>query len=442
MRNTLNILIALMLAALCAGCSILGKNGSSLSDIDDNKGKGKYQSVISAGSEQLALIYNPYSTSIHPKVFVKKSGISTIDLYVMINDSELLYSKANAQQANVASVRIFYKIMESYENTALVDSSAQMITLGKSDQPRTYAIKIRLKNVELDKFVVQTTVTDLIRGRMSMHFCDVDKTNPYSADNYMITDLRDMQPYPYNYIAEGSALRIDYLNDSEGDITNTGIRPLEPQITLSPYASDPAVEDTSHYYNIEQRGKSYILRPQHKGLYATTADTSWAINMVMPCFGGDFPNIDTPEDMIRPLAFLCTPEEYSQMAASKTKKLAVDEFWYQNSRDIRKAKEQIKIYYTRAIYANMYFSDYREGCLTDRGMLYTVLGPPKILAITSDGEVWTYRDSRNGQMVKFTFRKQKSRLCGAKYVLRRSTEYKPYWDKAVSTWRKGNVFSF
>jgi len=442
MKKTLNTVITILLATCCIGCSLLSKNSGNTTETDDNKTKSKYQSVISTGSEQLALIYNPNSTSLHPKVFAKKKNLSDIDLYVMINDAELLYSKANAQQSNVAQIRILYKIMESYENTTLVDSSSQVITLKKSDQPRTYSIKMPLNNVELDKFVIQTTVTDLTRKKMSMHFTDIDKTNPYSADNYMLTDITDMQPYPYNYLAPGSGIRIDYLNGSQTDLISKGTRPLEPQVTLSPYASDPAVEDTSHYYNIEQKSRSYILNAKDKGLYATTADTNWAVNLVLPCFGSDYPNINTPEDMIKTIAFLCTPDEYSQIASSKTKKLAVDEFWYQNSRDLKKAKEQIKVYYTRAIYANMYFGDYREGSLTDRGMLYTVLGPPRILAITSDGEAWTYRDSRNGQLVKFTFRKQKSRLCGAKYVLRRSTEFKPYWDKAVSTWRKGNVFTF
>ncbi len=442
MKKSLKTILTLLIATCCVGCSMLGRNGGNLSDIDDSRPKSKNQSVISTGSEQLALIYNPYSTSIHPKVFVKKTNLSNIDLYVMINDAELLYSKANAQQSNMASIRIFYRIMESYENTTLVDSSSQMLTINKGASPRMYSIKLKVKDVELDKFVLQTTVTDLTRGKMSMHFCEVDKTNPYSADNFMVTDIRDMQPYPYSYIEAGAGIRVDYLNGNMDDKTITGTRQLEPQITLSPYASDPAVEDTSHYYNISEIGRSHILNVKGPGLYATTADTNWATNLVMPCFGSDYPNINTPDDMIKPLAFLCTADEYSQLSASKTKKLAVDEFWYQNSRDLKKAKEQIRIYYTRAIYANMYFSDYREGCLTDRGMLYTVLGPPKILAITSDGEVWTYRDSRNGQLVKFTFRKQKSRLCNAKYVLRRSTEYKPYWDKAVSTWRKGNVYTF
>lgn len=442
MDKILKTLITIALAAFCMGCGTLGKNVEDTAADGNQKPKTKQQSVITAGSEQLALMYNPMATSIHPTVFAKKHNMKDIDLYVVINDSELLYNKANAQHSNSAKVKIFYKIMASYENTTLIDSSATIVNFTKSDNPKSYTIKLKLKNVEEEKFVVQTTITDINRGKMSIHFTEIDKTNPYSADNYMVSIMGETQPYHYNYVKPGAALRVDYLNGQATSTIANGTRMLEPQITLSPYASDPAVEDTSHFYNIDSTAINYILRVSGPGLYATTADTNYATNMVLPCFGTDFPNINTPEELIKPLAYLCTPEEYSQMIKSDKKKLAVDEFWYRNSHDLKKAKEQIKRYYTRATYANLYFSDYREGVLTDRGMLYTVLGPPRILAITSDSEIWTYRDSRNGQNVKFVFRKQKSRLCGCKYVLRRSTEYKPYWDKAVNTWRSGNVFTF
>ena len=120
----------------------------------------------------------------------------------------------------------------------------------------------------------------------------------------------------------------------------------------------------------------------------------------------------------------------------------MDDFWYSCTHDIRKAKELIKVYYTRAIISNVLFTDYRKGMLTDRGMLYIVLGPPKMLAITSTSEVWSYYDTKSGQKVKFVFRRTRTKLSGEKYVLRRSTEFKTVWDRAVGSWRKGSIFTF
>jgi len=75
-------------------------------------------------------------------------------------------------------------------------------------------------------------------------------------------------------------------------------------------------------------------------------------------------------------------------------------------------------------------------------MIYVVLGPPKILAFTSNSEVWTYKDSRSGQKVKFVFMKRSNAMYKQKYVLMRNTAFKPYWDAAVSSWRKGSIYTW
>lgn len=432
MKNLLKQITILAATTICAGCALMHSN-------TDNNTSG---SVISNGSEKLALMYNPYSTTIHPKVFVKKKNLNDIDLYVIINDAELLFSKANAQKANIANVRIFYKIMESYEKTTLIDSCAKNITITKDTEAKTYAIKIKVKPTELTKFVIQTTVTDVIRGKMSLHFTNVDKTDPYSDDNYMITRSRDHQPQAEHYLKLNDDVRIDYLAPSQFAIINTSTLPHPDEIPESPYASTPATNDTIIFNNNTSQTLGYTLHPNKTQIYATTADTNKYYNFALPCFGGDFPNINTPDEMIQPLAYIATPEEYSELSTSNNRKLAVDDFWYTCTHDIKRAKELIKIYYTRAIFSNILFTDHRKGIFTDRGMVYIVLGPPKILAITSNTEIWTYKNTKTGQNVKFVFQRQKSQFGSETYVLRRSTELKPYWDKAVQTWRKGSIFTF
>ena len=102
----------------------------------------------------------------------------------------------------------------------------------------------------------------------------------------------------------------------------------------------------------------------------------------------------------------------------------------------------MKVFYTRAVFANIYFPDYRDGVLTDRGMIYIVLGPPKILGFTSDSEIWIYKDSHSGKKVRFTFSRSSDEMTKQKYVLQRNTEFKPYWDAAVNSWRKGMIYSW
>ena len=433
MKNLLKQITILAATTICAGCALMHSN------IENNTSG----SIISNGSEKLALMYNPYSTTIHPKVFVKKKNLNEIDLYVIINDAELLFSKANPQKANIANVRIFYKIMESYEKTNLIDSCSKNITITKDTEAKTYAIKIKVKPTELTNFVIQTTVTDMIRGKMSLHFTNVDKNNPYSDDNFMITRARDHQPQAEHYLKIDDDVRIEYLAPSKFATINTSTLPHSNAIPLLPYASDPATNDTIKFNNnntIQTFG--YTIHPDKTQIYATSVDTTLYYNFALPCFGGDFPSINTPEEMIQPLAYIATPEEYKELTTSNNRKLAVDDFWYSCTNDIKRAKELIKIYYTRAIFSNILFTDHRKGILTDRGMIYIVLGPPKILAITSNSEIWTYKNTKTGQIVKFEFLRQKSQFSNETYILKRRTELKSYWDKAVKTWRNGSIFTF
>lgn len=434
MNKTIQKAILLAIIAITAGCALVGRNKQDT--------PAEHGSIISNGSQQLALMYNPYITSIHPKVFAKKNNLDDIDLYIIINDEELLFTKANAQKTNIAMVKIYYKIMESYEKAALVDSCTRTLNITKQAAPKTYAVKMKIKPQELKKFIIQTTVTDLIRGKMSIHFTEIDRNDPYSEDNYMITKYPEMQPLATHYIKKGENVRVDYLCNTRHTTVMSGSKPHELTIPLSPYSSDPAVEDTTIFYNTAAENASFVIHGGQTQLYAATADTNYNRNLVLPCFDGDFPNINTPEEMALPLAYIATPEEFAAIRNSKAKKLAVDDFWYSCTKDYRKAKELIKVYYNRAITSNKLFTDYRKGMLTDRGMVYIILGAPKTLAITSTSEVWTYYDTKSGQNIKFVFRRTRTKLSGEKYVLRRSTEFKTVWDRATDSWRKGTIFTF
>lgn len=402
----------------------------------------KHVSAIAAGTTQLAQIYNPTSTTIHPKVFVKKNDTTNIDLFVIINDSELLFSKANAQNQQMAKVKVFYKIMESFENAQMIDTSMKFVTVSKSASPKTLAIKIKLKHVDLPKFVVQTTVTDLLRGKMNISFNEVDKMDSTGIDNFNVFYTTDGLPLQKNYADIGTQLTVRYNNTPGLHLIYNAVLPVDNTIPQSPYATLAFFNDSTIHVDTEAKPLQFTFNIDKPGIYFTTADSVNQRGFSIPCFGNDHPSVTTPEDMLKTIKYLCNDEEYAQIAAKESKKLAVDDFWYSCTKDIKKAKELIKVYYTRAVFANIFFTDHRQGMLTDRGMVYIVMGPPQMMAITSKAEIWTYRDRKEDRKIKFVFRKRPTTLTSPEYRLFRSTELKPYWDKAVDTWRKGNIYTF
>ncbi|MBR6178867.1 MAG: GWxTD domain-containing protein [Bacteroidales bacterium] len=433
MKKLIIIALTAWISTFCTSCRMLSQK---------NKEPEKHISAIAAGTTQLAQMYNPSSTTIHPKVFVKKNDTTDIDLFVIINDSELLFSKANAQNQQLAKVKVFYKIMESFESGTMIDTSMRIVSIAKTATPKTFAIKLKLKHVDLPKFVVQTTITDLVRGKMNISFNTVDKYDSTGIDNFNVTYTTDGQPFQKNYADLGTQLTIKYNNTPGLHLIYNTVLPVDSTIPKSPYATLAFYNDSTIHVDTEAKPLQYSFTIDKPGIYFTTADSVNQKGFAIPCFGNDHPNVTTPDDMLKTIKYLCTDEEYATIKEKPSKKLAVDDFWYSCTKDIKKSKELIRVYYTRAVFANIFFTDHRQGMLTDRGMVYIVMGPPQMMAITSKAEIWTYHDRKEDRKIKFVFRKRQTTLTTPEYRLYRSTEFKPYWDFAVDTWRKGNIYTF
>lgn len=116
-----------------------------------------------------------------------------------------------------------------------------------------------------------------------------------------------------------------------------------------------------------------------------------------------------------------------------------------------KARELIRIYYTRALYSNYYFTSYKEGWRSERGMIYIIYGPPDKVYKTSEGESWGYKKSAvksrwggrftvSDSYLFFNFKKRKNIFSDNDFFLSRNETLVTFWDKAIASWRKGIVF--
>jgi hypothetical protein len=103
------------------------------------------------------------------------------------------------------------------------------------------------------------------------------------------------------------------------------------------------------------------------------------------------------------------------------------------------------------LYSNFYFTSFKEGWRTERGMIYTIYGPPDKVYKSSDGERWGYRkpvikSSWGGgyhleeEYLFFNFKFRENKFSDNDYYLSRSETLVTYWDKAVLSWRNGIVF--
>ncbi|MDO7851247.1 GWxTD domain-containing protein [Hymenobacter convexus] len=183
------------------------------------------------------------------------------------------------------------------------------------------------------------------------------------------------------------------------------------------------------------------LRFAEPGLYALRVGGAGGVaprTLALMVAANQYPDLTTAAELIEPLRYLTTSQERQKLTDAPNPKRAVDKFWL----DIAKgnqtlAKELIRRYYGRVIAANELFAAHKAGWLTDRGLLYVVLGPPPSVRRLFDGEErWYYPDgSVDGGPITYSFRPRPSTFAPDYYELVRRPEYELLWYAAVEKWR-------
>lgn len=151
-----------------------------------------------------------------------------------------------------------------------------------------------------------------------------------------------------------------------------------------------------------------------------------------------YPALTTAAELIEPLRYLTTSKERQKLTDAPDPKRAVDKFWLDIAQGNQaQGKDLIKRYYGRVTAANRLFAAHKAGWLTDRGLLYIVLGaPPNVRRLYNGEERWFYPEgSLGGGPITYTFRPRPSTFAPDYYELVRRPEYELLWYAAVEKWR-------
>ncbi len=123
-----------------------------------------------------------------------------------------------------------------------------------------------------------------------------------------------------------------------------------------------------------------------------------------------FPFVRSARDLARPLYYLMDDKDYEKMLAiedSDSLKRAVDEFWIRHIENANRARDVIRLYYTRVEEANKYYSSYKEGWKTDFGMIYVLFGPPSYSRTTFNYVQWSYSTNQYDSRYNYVFRQER-----------------------------------
>ncbi len=172
------------------------------------------QRTTSRPAGNLADIYNPGRATIHPDFLVNHINDSTTVLYIRIFPAELLFNQANEKGLFLAKLKVGFVLLESGKNpekpSEIVDSASVQRTLNRSEMRNSFFTALPVKALFGNRYMARVDVTDLLRGSVSVNYLIVDKTSPFSPQNFRVISAVTGYPSFTNNFTSQEKFRILY----------------------------------------------------------------------------------------------------------------------------------------------------------------------------------------------------------------------------------------
>jgi len=391
----------------------------------------------------LSNMYNPANTRVHPAYTIYHNSPASSLLLIKIFPSELLYSGTIEPNKLLGQVKVEYELTDitKEEQPVMADSGKIIYTFAREDADKRFQTQIPLNTASGKRYQLAITASDLVRRSENLTYLHIDKTNGLSEQNFMLLDAEARTPLYKPYIVGNNNIMLDYTLQGVDSVVVKyyGKEIPLPRPTFSMAREREFFEKPDSLW-ILPLSKAVSYQFNYEGVYYFQPDTTVEAGLTLLNFGTKYPKVQEVKQLIEPIAYLATSAEYSQLLKAINQKLAVDNFWIEKAGNIEKARELIRVYYNRVYFANYYFTSYKPGWKTDRGMIFIIYGAPQSVKVTPTQEKWIYYKNNYTTTVTFTFDHMPTSFSVDNYVLQRSDSYDTYWRSAVDTWRKGNIF--
>ncbi|MFO7575054.1 MAG: GWxTD domain-containing protein [Bacteroidales bacterium] len=401
--------------------------------------------------KDVSYIYNPADNPFNPRFRVYNDEGNRSVLSVLLQTRELFFSEANPTGDPLASMRFTVRLYNDTQGGVLSDTVLIDLELNRDLVGPEIVTDIPLTTFDGFEYTAEIRITDNLTRRMIQTFVRFNRLSPYTAYNFRVYNAAFGNELFTQVVFENEYLNLKYLREPIDTIFVLYYKYFDfiphPPPMMLPERTVPREPDTMIPVTLSDTIP--IMFPL-KGIYLLTVDSTVYDGITFLNFGDEYPVLTKPETMIEPLAYIATQEEMDTLRSAEKKKMALDEFWLSRSSSIERSRELLRIYYNRVLYANFYFTSYKEGWRTDRGMFYIMYGPPDKVYKGPAAEQWGYKKpvikSAWGTRVRvqedyvwFGFRHNPGRFTTNDYYFVKS-DAPTFWDQAVSSWRRGIVY--
>lgn len=381
--------------------------------------------------------------ALHPQFVVFNTTDTISELHYKINSKELLYTRPDGINFS-SNVLISYHLLPEFDSRQILDSASIRLIDQNNDNADKFLIgKMNVKARSPRTYVLRIIVSDLNRNTTVTTIISIGKENDLNRQNFLIKSKTTDVPLFRNYVKTGEEISINYKAKMA---VNLFVRYYDREFPLAapPFSLvDPRpfqyIADSTFALQLSPTG-SVNFKSLKKGFYHFQLDTNKREGVTLFNFSDNFPEVKKAEDMIYPLRFITSKQEYDDLISSTNKKALIDKFWLDCTGNPDRAKEVIRKFYNRVQESNTNFTSYIEGWKTDRGMIYLIYGSPNVIYRTATSETWVYGEENNINSLSYSFSKVNNPFTDNDYELERSSVYKQSWYTAVDIWRQGRAY--
>lgn len=383
--------------------------------------------------------YNPGQASLNPEFKIYRTATDGYRLYFRLFPGEFTYGTSKKDTLPHASVSLFYRITEDYESVEILDSLTHKLRFANRKMPPFIAY-MPLKPLSKGSYVMEVFVTDRIGGKVISKVIELDiESAGTDYDLFLLSAKGSPRFRSLLSITDTLRIRCERWKTSPLHVTRYSldtVLPAAPDAVFTKVEFQ-AVADSS--WTVTQHD-TVMWHFDEPGIYHFS-DGNEPGGSKLLCGPDFYPEVKTARQLLRSLAYLATPQEMAELWKLNNPKTALDTFWLARTKgNANDARELIRVYYNRLQLANYYFGGSKEGFLSDRGMIYLILGAPNAVRKTNEGEYWNYGGSAKDGLEFFFYRKTHP-VFGIYFYLERKDSYTRVWNEAIKTWREGEVFS-
>lgn len=387
--------------------------------------------------------YKHDENTIRPQFTLFHVNDNISELHFKLSSKEILYTRPDGIDF-YCNVIISFRLLDNLDSKEIIDSSSvRLVDKNNEGTDKSLVGKLTINAKTGHTYVLKISVKDLNRNLETLGVIAVDKADDLNRQNFIVTVKDSETPIFKNYINSKEEITIQYKSPIGVNLYvryyNREFPLASPPFSVNspkPFQYKP---DSLFIVQLSEKGK-LNFKAEKKGFYHFQLDTSRREGLTLFYFSEVFPQVKKAEDLVTPLRFIVSKQEYETISANPNPKAAIEKFWLGCTGSQDRAKETIRKYYNRVQDANYHFTSYIEGWKTDRGMIYLIYGSPNIIYRNLNSETWIYGEENNINSLSYSFTKVNNPFTNNDYILERSTVYKQSWYTAVDIWRQGRTY--